>query len=264
MSSAQKRTADASTADRYDSGQYHLDNPDWHASHAPWKADHIEMMIRHHGLHDQISTLAEIGCGSGEILVELHRRLPDHIDLTGYDISPQAHGICSPKAGPRLQFALGDALNGPLADEAPRHDLVMMIDVFEHIEDYMAALRRLHHRGRMAIFHIPLDLSVQGLLRMKAIMQAREQVGHLHYFTRETALATLADTGWQVMDERYTCGSLSLPAKHVRTRVARLPRALGSRVAPHLAARILGGFSLLVLAQSNLSDETEGQGRGGS
>ena len=125
----------------------------------------------------------------------------------------------------------------------------MMIDVFEHIEDYMTALRRLHDRGRRALFHIPLDLSVQGLLRVSPILTARSSVGHLHYFTKETALATLADTGWRVIDAEYTCGSLSLPAKHLRTHVARLPRALGMRLAPDWAARVLGGFSLLVLAE---------------
>lgn len=233
--------------DRYQSGQYLSDNPDWHASNAPWKADQIEALLRDHGLDQSIETLAEIGCGSGEILVELHRRLPASIHFTGHDISPQAHAICQPKAQPRLDFKVGDALT----EAGPRYDVVMMIDVFEHIEDYMQALRRLHDRGRRAIFHIPLDLSVQGLARMSPIMTARHEVGHLHYFTRETALATLADTGWHVADERFTCGSLSLPAKHLRTRIARLPRAMGARFAPNLAARFLGGFSLLVLADSN-------------
>lgn len=234
---------------RYASGQYKADNPDWHASNAPWKAGHIEALLHRHELTGRISTLAEVGCGSGEILAELQRRLPEHIQFTGYDISPQAMEICAPKAGPRLRFVQGDVLEGPLSESEPTHDVVMMIDVFEHIEDYMGALRRLHQRGRRAIFHIPLDLSVQGLLRMSPIQAARARLGHLHYFTRETALSTLEETGWRVMEERYTCGSLSLPAKHLRTVVARLPRALGARLAPHLAARILGGYSLLVLAE---------------
>ena len=113
----------------------------------------------------------------------------------------------------------------------------------------MGFLRALNRRARNFIFHIPLDLHVSSVIRSRSIIEAREAVGHLHYFTRETALATLADTGFRVIDETFTAGGLELGRSGLATRMARLPRRLVRRLSPHAAARWLGGFSLLVLAE---------------
>ena len=84
---------------------------------------------------------------------------------------------------------------------------------------------------------------------MSPIVQGRNDVGHLHYFSRETALLALAECGYACIAERYTPVALSAPVIRWRTSLLRLPRQIGSAVAPHLTARVLGGFSLLVLAE---------------
>jgi hypothetical protein len=73
-------------------------------------------------------------------------------------------------------------------------DIVMAIDVFEHVEDYFGFLRKLRGKAEYKIFHIPLELSVQSVLRSSIIIEGRKSVGHIHYFTKETALETLKDT----------------------------------------------------------------------
>lgn len=40
----------------------------------------------------------------------------------------------------------------------------MLIDVFEHIEDYMDFLRSINSRAKYFVFHIPLDMYIQGLI----------------------------------------------------------------------------------------------------
>ncbi len=52
-----------------------------------------------------------------------------------------------------------------------------------------------------------------------------------------------------IVDAAFTFTSLDLPAERLRRRLARLPRRAGYAVAPHLAVRVLGGASLLVLAR---------------
>jgi hypothetical protein len=74
-------------------------------------------------------------------------------------------------------------------------------------------------------------------------------VGHLHYFTKDTALATLESTGYHIEAWRFTAGSLDLPDQSVLQRIARIPRRLGFVFAPELTVRALGGCSLLVLAR---------------
>ena len=123
-----------------------------------------------------------------------------------------------------------------------------MMDVFEHVDDYLGFLRLCKNKAKNVIFHIPLDLSVQGILR-NIPMVNRNSVGHLHYFMKETAIATLVDTGYEIVDSFYTAGMLELPRKTLKAKLAFLPRKLMYNVNEDLAAKVFGGFSLLVLAK---------------
>jgi hypothetical protein len=49
-----------------------------------------------------------------------------------------------------------------------------------------------------------LDLSVQAVLRKNGLLLRRDHHAHLHYFTKETALRTLTDVGYQLVDYFYT------------------------------------------------------------
>lgn len=227
----------------YQSGEYLDKNPRWHAADSPWKAAQILKMIRKQNLNPV--TVCEVGCGAGEILNRLHAELPA-ANFFGYEVSPQAYEICSAKTKERLQFRLGDLL-----ETEERFDLLLCIDVFEHVPDYLSFLERLRGRANRFIFHIPLDLSALSLLRPARLMKTRYGVGHLHMFTAETALAVLKDTGYETLDSFFTAGGLELEKnqKRLRTVLANLPRRVLGKFSPRLAARILGGYSLLVFAK---------------
>lgn len=226
----------------YESGEYLDNNPDWHAADAPFKADWIvrlldrNRIVPHH--------IVEIGTGSGEILVRLSERFRE-ARFEGYDISSQAHAIADGRSTANLAFHHADYL---LAD-TERPDVLMAIDVFEHVEDYMGFLRAMRSRAAWKVLHIPLDLSVQGLLRGRGVMYSREVVGHLHYFFKDTALATLRDCGYEVVDWFYTHGAESLPDRALRTRLFNFPRRILRMVNEDFAVRLMGGASLMVLAR---------------
>ena len=74
-------------------------------------------------------------------------------------------------------------------------------------------------------------------------------MGHLHYFTKETALETIRYCGYEVIDFNFTARAIDLPNRGLRTNLMRIPRILLSKVAPDFAARVLGGWSLMVLAK---------------
>jgi hypothetical protein len=164
--------------------------------------------------------------------------------LWGYDVSPQAIALCRPRQNNRLEFIEGNPNTG-----GTPFDLLLAIDVIEHVEDCFAFLRGLAPLARHHVFHIPLEMHVSAVARMSPLLAARRGVGHIHYFSRETALALLADCGYEILAERYTAGALGLAQSGLATRVARLPRYVASQISTHFAARWLGGFSLLVLAK---------------
>ena len=229
-------------SDRYHDGAYLAHNPSWHAEQSPTKARWIDDILQRNGLNP--ATIAEVGCGSGEILVELKIRRPQ-ARFTGFDVSPQAYAICSAKQGPGLDFQLADLAASP----TDPFDLLLAIDVFEHVPDYLGFLQSLKGKAEHTIFHIPLDLSVQALLRGTSFPILRQSTGHLHYFYKYTALATLKDAGFEVVDWNYTRSSQELPGKGLRTKLANLPRRLMQILSEDLSARLFGGYSLMVLAR---------------
>ena len=88
----------------YIDGDYLKNNPTWDVEDAPWKADLIFQMIKKH--HMDPKTICEIGCGCGEILLQLQLKLPATTKLTGYEISLQAYELCKERSNDRLSFFL--------------------------------------------------------------------------------------------------------------------------------------------------------------
>ncbi|HYC36445.1 MAG TPA: class I SAM-dependent methyltransferase [Usitatibacter sp.] len=226
----------------YSDGTYLRHNPEWHADDSPWKARHIARMLERNQLAP--ATVCEVGCGAGEVLRNLAQHLEPGTRFFGYDISPDAYRLCAPKSGGNFAFKLANLL------EEPAHfDLVMAIDVFEHVEDCFGFLRKLRAKGTHKLFHIPLDLSAMSLVRPRKLLDMRRSVGHIHYFTKDTALALLEDTGYRVIDHTYTSGATELGSPGWKTRLMKGPRQALYAMNPDAAARMLGGYSLLVLAQ---------------
>jgi hypothetical protein len=125
--------------------------------------------------------------------------------------------------------------------------LILVPDVIEHLQDYFGFLRQLKARSRYRIFHIPLDLSVQTVFRKNALLKRRDMYGHLHYFTKEIAMQILRDASYEVMDYFYTPWSIE-STSGAGEKVPKFPRKLCFAIHGDLAARLLGGFGLLVLA----------------
>jgi hypothetical protein len=169
------------------------------------------------------------------------------VTFKGYDISPQAIGFANASASNRVSFYCEDMF---VVAGANASDVLLVIDVFEHVPDYLGFVSQCRGLAPMKIYHIPLDVSVSSVLRDN-FDTTRSELGHLHAFTASTALATLRDTGHEIVDVSYTCAALDLFKEHasVKRAIANVPRWLISKLSPAISARLFGGFSLLVLAR---------------
>ena len=133
------------------------------------------------------------------------------------------------------------------SEQDSNFDIVLAIDVIEHVEDYFGFLRKLKEKGNNIIFHIPLDLSVQTIFRGSPLLKNRLKAGHIHYFTKETALASIKDTGYTIIDCRYTN---SAEQNHNWKKYPfTVIRKLLYNFNEDFTVRLLGGYSLLVLAK---------------
>lgn len=232
--------------DIYTDGEYLKNTKTWHIEDSPWKAQQILKVASK--INIPLKSVAEIGCGAGRILQELSKdNLFGAARLTGFDVSPQAIKLCEDIQDLNITFACSDLLD---IDNSDYFDLLLAMDVFEHVPDYMGFLTKCRQKAKFKIYHIPLDIHVSSVLR-NSLTNARRSLGHLHYFTADTAIATLRDTGHSVIECIYTNSVIELFREHpsLKRAVANCPRWLLSRFSVSFAARMLGGYSLLVLAE---------------
>lgn len=227
----------------YQDGRYLEHNPSWHMEESPFKVRQILRMLKQQNLMPK--TVCDVGCGAGLVLSELQPHLPKDCVCWGYDVSTDAIAMCSDRGNESLRFrALDIRRDGCDAF----FDLLLMLDVFEHVEDYIGLVRDVRPKARYKLFHIPLDLSVQAAIRKNGFLKRRDAFAHLHYFTKETALRTLTDVGYELVDYFYTPRCIELGDQLIQ-KIAREPRKLCFALAPDLTVRILGGYSLMVLAK---------------
>jgi len=220
---------------------------DWHLSDSPWKAANVYRMIEKH--HLPINLIYDIGCGVGGILVELQKKMNTNVKFVGFDISPQAIVRAKPKENLYLKFYNEDFLDVV----TPPPDLLLLLDVFEHIPDYIGFLEALRKRVDWIIFHIPLDFNAKAAIRKSRwMLYMRQQYGHLHYFTKETAIATLSDIGYDVVDYFYTDDKENDKPKLIRPRVVFEIRKNLYRVNQDLSASFFDSFNLMLLARGDL------------
>jgi SAM-dependent methyltransferase len=230
--------------ERYTDGTYLKDNPTWHEEDAPFKAKYIKQIIEKNGL--QYRSVLEIGCGIGSVVTNVAKLINDPTkQYTGCDISAEAINIAKTRWNGDVEFVAKD-----IADIKDVSDILLCIDVFEHVPDYLGFLQKCQKIAKYKIYHIPLDLHVSGVLR-DSMNSIRHSVGHLHYFSKRTAIATLEDSGHEIIDYVLTPGALELYKMHpsIKRAVANVPRWVTSKVSAELSTRIFGGHSLLVLAK---------------
>lgn len=233
-----------SSNERYLNGQYYSHNPDLGAKDALWKANHITTLIKRNQL--QPKSVTEVGCGSGTILDHLMRLNPSIQSCAGFDISPMAIAAAKQIPNPALRF---EEASFPSADELAA-DLVLMQDVIEHVDDYYAFLRTLRTSGEKFIFHIPLDLSCRMILKPHILKQARESVGHIHYFSKEMVLWALEDTGYRITDWFYTkpLGDTS-PSPTMFRWIKKQLRRFSYAIHQDLSVKLWGGYSMMILLE---------------
>ncbi len=230
---------------RYTDGSYMAETGGWHAEDADWKAGHIKRVIA--GIADRLSSVCDFGCGSGDVLARLAQNWMKPETFEGWELAREAFALSSRHQNPKLVFHNESLLNHP----AQKYDLLLMMDVFEHVEDYIGMLRNIREHATWFVFHIPLDASAMGILQDSSFLRyKRENVGHLHYFTEYTALATLRDAGFEIEQYFFTHSVVHPPATRLVDKVRFGIRKILFSMNAGFYSRFMGGCSLMVLAKN--------------
>lgn len=228
----------------YVNGEYFSNNPDWDIEDATWKTDVIIDLLTRNRLNPK--QVIEVGCGAGENLVELLKKDNGIEKLTGYDISPQAINLAAKKTSDKISFFNEDVT----AKEGVNSDLMMVIDVVEHVDDYYGFLRKLKSKSKLFVFHIPLDLSCRTVMKPHVLLQQRQSVGHIHYYSKEMVEWALQDTGYEIIDWVYTKPVVDVQAPDsIKRAVKKMLRNISFAINQNWSAKKWGGYSMMILAK---------------
>ena len=228
--------------ERYLDGTYFDKNPDWDRSDSKWKAELVKNILDSNLIYP--SSIVEIGCGAGDVL-RILRLSYQQVQLAGFDISPQLEAFWREDHS-GIDFHLGDFFEQNII----KFDVMLMLDVFEHVRDPFTFLEKSRSHANYFVFHIPLDLSAQAVARSSPLLKVRRSVGHLHFYNKDLALETLNDCGYRVLEWRYSGISMMHINRSLRTRFGNLFRSFLSLLGRDISVRILGGETLVVLAKA--------------
>ncbi|MEO7444648.1 MAG: class I SAM-dependent methyltransferase [Ferruginibacter sp.] len=233
-----------SSDEMYTGGAYFMNNPCWDDDYTQWKAGIIHSLLRKNNVYPK--TVVDVGCGAGGILLHLSEKDNNIEKLEGYDISPDAIRLAAKKSNEKLTFHLEDYTSKPHSSP----DLLLCIDVLEHIDNVYGFLGQLKKTSGHTIFHIPLDVSCRTILKPHVILQQRNAVGHIHYFSQEMAMWALSDSGFRIIDWVYTKPAVDWePADSFKRNLKKTLRNFSFAINKNLSAKLWGGYSMMILAE---------------
>lgn len=228
--------------DIYNNQNYLKNNPDWHQEDSAFKANFIHSILERNKI--TYSSVCEVGCGTGEILVQLKKLNGNRsISYSGYDISKVAIEMAV-KKNSDIDFKCAD-----ITAEIVKADVVLVIDVIEHLKDYFSFLESISRKSKYTVFHIPLDMFVWSLFREKMLIESKERVGHIHNFSEDFILSILNDHGYKIIAKEYT--EPDYRSNSFKKGMINGIKQIMFKMAPRFTTKTLGGYSVLVLCENS-------------
>lgn len=223
-------------------GEYLEKVPQWHTEDSSWKAKGVIRVMERNRISPRI--IGEVGCGAGEVLRQLQSQMDPDCLFWGYDISPAAIDLCRPRENDRLRFTLGDVTK----ERSVFFDVLLVLDLLEHQENYFKFLREIKPLAPYKLFHQVLDLSVYTVLKKHGLTSRRYLLEDLHFFTKDLVLMALTEEGYDILDWFYAPRSIYRSSRLIE-KIRQIPRAFCFAFHKDLAVRLMGGYTLYVLAK---------------
>jgi 2-polyprenyl-3-methyl-5-hydroxy-6-metoxy-1,4-benzoquinol methylase len=138
----------------------------------------------------QPRTVLDAGCGEGEDIIRLRAILPDRIE--GFDIDERCVETASQRL-PEIRFRVDDICRSSY--ESGRFDLVLALEVLEHLKEPDVALRELARLTRGGIIvSVPNEpwFRISNLVGGAFVSSWGNPPGHCQHWNRKTFLEFLA------------------------------------------------------------------------
>jgi len=167
---------------------------DYNAQASKWKWEHLRPLISRHLTPESV---LEFGCGSGEMLAMARSSFP-RAKLYGIDLSERMIDMAKQRLGDATLICGSD---DRLEDWRPPVDLVLAVDILEHLVDPVKVARALGKAGRWVALWIPIERRVIRLGISKQKTGIEHLSGHIHFWTLEESRRLLRAAGLRILEE---------------------------------------------------------------
>lgn len=229
----------------YSEGIY-FEDPNRHREDTKYKVESIKKLLFKYLNNNniQLSSYADVGCGSGEIIKLLGKELKLNFEslqiLKGFDVSPHVEKI----KDENIEFLFQDFTK---SDE--NFDLITLNDVFEHVTNPISFLTEVGKRAKYVVMHIPLEdclsVNIRNLQKAKI-----KNPGHLIFLNINSAINLITFSGLKVVDYEYSIDSINAPSNNstILQKTTYPFKYLLLKINPYLFSKFFG-ISLIVIAE---------------
>ena len=172
----------------YENGTYINNNPALHAEDSDYKFEYIKKLISSINFSGNRIKVLDVGGGAGLIAAKTCRYLTEtqgkSVDCHALDISSDILDV---------QCANNNYISKAMIDigEAEResgYDLVLLIDVIEHMIEHHEIAEKINNISRNIIYNIPIEKNIMDFLRniyMRGEYYGSQtlSLGHVHFFS---------------------------------------------------------------------------------
>lgn len=172
---------------------------DWY-----WGETHQKAVFRHEQalawvkrLHP--TSVMDIGCGDGFFLGYIRQYL--QVERYGVDVSPVALERAKEQATQVFQADFSDYQPADV-----RVDVMVCLDVLEHLFQPQILLKRLHQHSSQLIISVPNFSSLPARLQVlfgRVPENNRPKKGHVFWFTYGQLNTVLASSGWNICEGAF-------------------------------------------------------------
>ncbi len=178
--------------DIYNDKSYISKHPDLHREDSAYKFEQISRLLEMVHVESNKIKILDIGGGAGvlgRLVAEYFRLREKEVEFVALDVSADMLEIQA-KENPHLVRSLNCSI---LDCPEEKFDIVLMIDVIEHVPDKELVAGRLNKISRQIIYNIPIEINLMDFARNlrhrgQHYPEQTRAIGHIHFFTYASAL----------------------------------------------------------------------------
>lgn len=169
---------------------------EWLDRSARQKAQAIETLLDRTGVRPD--SIAELGCGTGAVIRELHRRNVARRYVAMDYSAPALDHLREKDSG--IEVRQCDIMQIEPARE--QFDVVVLSHVLEHLEDPLALLKKIRQvlNFRLLIAEVPLEALPLCRLKLHILGRERDNTGHVQFYTPQTFERLIESSGLQIIE----------------------------------------------------------------